>query len=492
MAKKFAIAALGAAGIAAGINAVRAAKYVPEKKDFGDASVENVNVQRAMDNLSRAISIPTISYPEKERVDFSQFEKFHKFLEEAYPLIHKNLTKEVVLEASLIYRWEGTRSDLEPIALLAHQDVVPISAGTEGDWTHPPFSGENDGEYIWGRGALDMKNHLIAVMEAVETLLEEGFKPERDVYLLFGQDEEVVASGDGGAKNIMLTLKERGIHLDSIVDEGGAIIPVNVKGIIENKEIIGVGIAEKGYTDIEITVTAKGGHSSQPPVHSALGELAEVIRDLEGNQFKAELMPFVSDLFSNLGRNCTYPARLLTCNIPYLKPLLRKGMTLLPFTACLVRTTTAVTMAEGSPAANVLPQKASVVVNFRQMPGTTVEDVIAHIRKVCRNKNIEIKVLKAKEASRFSPTDSRVFGIIEELCVQENKNSVVAPYLVMGGTDACYYEPVCENIFRYSPFKASVELLRCTHGTNERLPVSTLEPAVAFFKRYVKRASAEK
>lgn len=491
MGKKFAIAAGIVAAAAAGVNAVRAAKYVPEKKDFGEPSVENVNVQRAMDNLSKAISIPTVSYPEKEKVDFAQFEKFHKFLEEAYPLIHKNLTKEVVLEASLIYRWEGSRSDLDPIALLAHQDVVPVSAGTEGDWTNPPFSGVNDGEFIWGRGALDMKNHLIAVMEAVETLLEEGFKPERDVYLLFGQDEEVVASGNGGAKNIMDTLKNRGIHLDSVIDEGGAIIPLNVKGVIENKDLIGVGIAEKGYTDIEITVNAKGGHSSQPPVHSALGELAQVIRDLEGNQFKAELMPFVSDLFSNLGRSCTYPVRLVTCNLPYMKPLLRYGMTKIPFTACLVRTTTAVTMAQGSPAANVLPQKASVVVNFRQMPGTTVEDVIAHIRKVCRNKDIEIRVLKAKEASSFSPTESRTFKIIEELCVQENKNAIVAPYLVMGGTDACYYEPVCENIFRYSPYKVSVELLRCTHATNERIPVSAIEPAVAFFKRYVKKASAE-
>lgn len=484
-------AILGAVGVAAVANAIKAAKFVPEKVDYGTPSEEKVDAQRAMDNLSKAISIPTVSYPEKEKVDFSKFEEFHKFLEEAYPLIHQNLTKEVVLEASLIYRWEGTRSDLDPIALLAHQDVVPISAGTEDDWTHPPFSGVNDGEFIWGRGALDMKNHLIAVMEAVETLLEEGFKPERDVYLLFGQDEEVVASGNSGARNIMQTLKDRGIHLDSVIDEGGAIIPVNVKGLIENKELIGIGVAEKGYTDIEISVSAKGGHSSQPPVHSALGELAEIIRDLEGHQFKAELRPFVSDLFTNLGKNCTYPARLLTCNLPYLKPLLRYGMTKIPFTACLVRTTTAVTMAEGSPAANVLPQKASVVVNFRQMPGTTVDDVIAHIRKVCRNKNIEIKVLKAKEASKFSPTDSRAFKIIHELCVQENKNSVVAPYLVMGGTDACYYEPICENVFRYSPYRVSVELLRCTHATNERVPVSAIEPAVAFFKRYVKKCSAE-
>ncbi len=481
----------GAIGVAAVATAIKAALYVPEKKDFGAMTEENVDAKRAQDNLSKAISIPTISYPEKEKVDFSKFEEFHKFLEETYPLVHKNLTKEVIKEASLIFRWEGTRSDLEPIALLAHQDVVPISAGTEQDWEHAPFSGHNDGEFIWGRGALDMKNHLVAVMDAVETLLEEGFQPERDVYLLFGQDEEVVASGDGGAKNIMETLKSRGIHLDSVLDEGGAIIPVNIKGLIENKELIGVGVAEKGYTDFEISVKAKGGHSSQPPQHSALGELANVIKDLEDHQFKAELMPFVKDLFANLGRNCTYPARLVACNLNLLQPLLKFGMTKIPFTACLVRTTTAVTMAEGSPAANVLPQKASIVVNFRQMPGTTVADVEKHIRKVCRNKDIEVKVLKAKEASKFSSTESRAFKIIEELVVQENKNSVVAPYLVMGGTDACYYEPICENIYRYAPYKVSVELLRCTHGTNERIPVDAVAPGVAFFKRYIRKASAE-
>ena len=482
---------LGAVGIAAGATAIKAAKYVPENKDYGTPTEEKVDAARAQEHLAKAISIPTISYPDKADVDFTQFEKFHAFLEEAFPLIHKTLEKEIVQEASLIYRWKGTRDDLDPIALLAHQDVVPISEGTEQDWEHPPFSGHNDGEFIWGRGTLDMKNHLIGVMDAVETLLEEGFQPERDVYLLFGQDEEVVASEEGGAKSIMKVLKERGIHLDCVLDEGGAIIPVNVKGILNNKELVGIGIAEKGYVDFEITVNAKGGHSSQPPVHSGLGQLADVIKDLENNQFKAELMPFVKELFSNVGKNCTYPARLLMCNLNYLHPVLKYGMTKIPFTACLVRTTTAVTMAQGSPAANVLPQKASVTVNFRQMPGVTTADVEKHIRKVCRNKDIEVKVLKAKEASKFSPTDSRAFNIIREICMQDNKDSIVAPYLVMGGTDACYYEPICENIYRYAPYKVSVPLLRCTHGTNERIPIEAIAPAIAFFKRYIRRASAE-
>lgn len=482
---------LGAVGAAAGINAIRAAKFVPEKVDYGTASEEKVDAERAIKHLSTALSIPTISYPEKEKVDFTQFDKFHDLLDEAFPLIHEKLEKEVIKEASLLYRWKGTRDDLDPIALLAHQDVVPISEGTWDDWKYEPFSGHNDGEFIWGRGALDMKNHLMGVMEAVETLLEEGFQPERDVYLLFGQDEEVVANGDSGAKALMETLKSRGVHLDAIVDEGGAILPINVKGVINNKQLVGIGIAEKGYCDFEISVKAKGGHSSQPPKHTALGQLADVIKDLENHQFKSEMRPFVRDLFMSIGKNCTYPVRLVTCNIPILTPVMMQAMKMIPPAATFIRTTTGVTMAEGSPAANVLPQKASIVVNFRQMPGVTVQDVENHIRKVVRNKNIEVKALKTKEASSFSPTDSRAFNIIKELCMQEDSTNIVAPYLVMGGTDACNYEPICENIYRYSPYKASVELLLCTHGTNERIPLEAIGPGIAFFKRYIRRASAE-
>ena len=484
-------AALAGAGALTAVNAVRAAMFVPEKKDWGTAEPEKIDVERAQEHISGAIQIKTVSYPDKSLVDFGEFEKFHKFLEESFPLIHKTMEKEIVHEASLMYRWKGTNPDLDPMAMLSHQDVVPIEEGTEDDWTHPAFSGYNDGEFIWGRGALDMKNHLICVMEAIENLIAEGFQPERDVYLCFGQDEEVVASGDSGAKAMMEVFKERGIHLDSLVDEGGAVLDLNIPGVIKNKKLIGVGIAEKGYTDIKISVHSDGGHSSQPPKHSAIGEIADVVKDLENHQFKSSLMPFVSELFSGIGRNCTYPARLVTCNIPFMKPLIKEVMKQIPPAACLVRTTTAVTMTEGSPAANVLAQNASITVNFRQMPGTTVEDVVKHIRKVCRNKDISIEILKQKEASKFSPTDSVPFKILEKICKQQNPDSFVAPYLVMGGTDACYYEPVCENILRYSPFNVTVEELRCTHNTNERLPLKTIEEAITFFMRWVRRASSE-
>lgn len=483
---------IGAAITAAAVgNAIHAAAFRPEKRELSPLPDEKLNVERYRKNLSNAIQFKTISYRESERVDWKEFEKFHKFLDEAYPLIAKHLEKEIVPPANLIYRWKGKRDDLKPIALLAHQDVVPVSEGTEQDWVHGPFEGVDDGEFIWGRGSIDMKNHLIAVMESVEALLEDGFEPERDVYLLFGDNEEVVANAENGAFDIMTTLKNRGIILDSVIDEGGAIIPINVPGVLPNKHLVGIGVAEKGYSDIEIVVNGKGGHSSQPPKHNALGQLACAIKEIEDHQFKSSFNQLMNDLMDAVARECTYPVRLITCNLPLLKPVILQAAKAIPFGACFVRTTTAVTMASGSPAANVLPQRASATINFRAMPGTTKQDLVDHIRKVVSNKDIEINVLNSKEASKFSPTNSRCFKIIGDLCKSLEPNSIVAPYLVMGGTDAYNYEPICENIYRYAPFRVSIELLRGTHGTNEKLPVACLEDALKFFKNYIRRASAE-
>lgn len=475
------------------ITAVRALFFTPKKKkgEKIELTDEKVDTERYLKNLSDAIKIKTISNYDRDKVDWSQFDKLHAFLEERYPLIHKTMTKTVIGDASLVFKWEGTDPSLDGIALLGHQDVVPVAEGTEDDWTHPAFEGFNDGEFIWGRGAMDMKNHLLAVMESVEQLIADGYMPKRTVYICLGHNEEVVAAPDNGAKQIAAYLKEQGVHLEAVIDEGGAILPVNVKGVL-NTHLAGVGVAEKGSVNYEVSVSAKGGHSSQPPEHTALGHLANVIKDIEGHQFRAKMPKFVYELFTEIGRRCSYPVRLVTCNLWLLKPLVLKIMTKIPPAASLIRTCTAVTMAQGSPQFNVLPQKASITVNFRTMPGVTIKDVEKHIRKSVRKKEkIDVNFLVGKEASVVSPTDSRAFRTIKELCEAADDKCLVAPFLVMGGTDSYNYECVCENIYRFSPFVASTKLLLCTHATDERLPVSSCENALKFFKRYVKQMTED-
>ena len=481
-----------AAAAGVGISMVRAATtYKAAPVNAGkQLAPEKVDVDRYIKNLSKAIQIPTICNVDESVVDWSKFDEFHAFLKEAYPLVHKNLDLEIVSTRSLLYHWKSANPDKEPIALLAHQDVVPVTPGTEEDWEYPPFSGEVADGFVWGRGAIDMKNHLIGVMEAVETLLEEGYVPERDVYLCFGHNEEVMAEGDLCGANVMMEwFKDRGIRLDSVIDEGGAILEVKVDKVIDG-HLAGVGLAEKGHVDFEISVNAKGGHSSQPPKHSALGRLSKILCNLEKHQFKAELTPQLCSLFNEIGKNTSYPVRCVMSNFPVLKPLLTKVCSEIPPVASMMRTTTAVTMANGSPAPNVLPQKASAVVNFRIMPGQTVEDVEKHIRKYAGPK-AEVKMLAGKNPSKISPTDSRAFKAIEKICKGMDPKAIVAPYLVMGGTDSRQYEDVCDNIYRYSPYLMTTGLLLTTHGTNERIPVSSLEDGVAFFKRYIRELTAD-
>ena len=450
-----------------------------------NAQKELFDGDRVQRHLSEAIQIKTVSYVDETLTNWSEFERFHDFLEQTYPRIHQTLRREKLSKASLLYTWQGRQPELDPIALLAHMDVAPAPDAENDTWQHPPFSGFNDGQFVWGRGALDMKNVLICTMEAVEMLLEEGYMPERTVYLCFGHNEETSIGENNGAKAIVETLKDRGIHLESSIDEGGAILPVDIKGVMQGN-LVGIGIAEKGYADVKITVHAKGGHSSQPPRHTAAGQLAQVVRDLERHPFQPEMLTMVDDMFRTVGKNTTFPIRWLAPLLLDFQPLALAIACQFPQGASFVRTTQACTMLEGSPSANVLPQTASVMVNFRLLPGTTVEDVVQHIHKVVRNKDIDVEVLCAKETTAISPTDSKTYAVLTELSHQRDEKNVVVPYLVMGRTDSYHYESICENIYRYSPFLVDAALLLTTHAANERCPVDQLTEGVRFYKTYIK------
>ncbi len=388
-----------------------------------------------------------------------------------------------------MYLWKGKNPDLEPMAMLSHQDVVPVSEGTEKDWEHDAFSGHIDGEFVWGRGALDMKNHLICVMEAVESLMSEGFQPDRDVYLCFGHNEETVCPDCSGADEIVQTLKSRGVRLDSVLDEGSCLLTLNVKGILKT-HLAAIGTAEKGYVDMKITLHDKGGHTSAAPKHSGMAKLANAVQDLESHQFKSHWLPFLDELIDTLCGEATFLGKVLMCNHKLFTPLLKAILTAIPQGASMSRTLTSVSMCEGSPAPNVLPQRPSITVNFRPLPGDSIADVEAHIRKSIRYKDIDVEAFDCKEATEFSPSTSRAFKAIESVEAGLHPEGVaVAPYLVMGGTDAYHYSEICDNVLRFAPFNVPLSLFLTTHATNERCPIKTLEEAVVFFREYIIKVS---
>lgn len=253
---------------------------------------EKINFERLCSNLTRAIQIPTVSCEDEVETDWAQFEKFRSFLREAYPRCFSEMEVTEIAGASLLLFLPGSDPSLDPIGFCAHQDVVPVPEDTVKDWKYPPYSGHNDGAFIYGRGAIDMKNHLLSLLEAVESLLEEGYQPKRGLYLMFGHNEEIVSGRSNGAEAIAAELERRGVHLDSIVDEGGAVFDIGRPDLLDG-DIAAIGIAEKGYCDVKITVAGKGGHSSRPPKHSAIGELSKKIVRLENHPFRGKMPDYL-------------------------------------------------------------------------------------------------------------------------------------------------------------------------------------------------------
>ena len=205
--------------------------------------------------------LKTISSREDGALNADQFKAFHALLQTKFPRTHAALKREVVNELSLLYTWEGADPKAKPIMLLAHQDVVPIAPGTEGDWQAPAFSGEVKDGFVWGRGSWDDKGNLLSQLEAVEMLVASGYKPPRTIYLAYGADEEV--GGFRGAAKISALLQSRGVQLDFVIDEGLLVLDGVMPGIAKPTALIGV--AEKGYMSVVLKMSATPGHSSMPP-----------------------------------------------------------------------------------------------------------------------------------------------------------------------------------------------------------------------------------
>ena len=271
-----------------------------------------ISSEQAAAHLGQAIRFETITYESGDpAAEAAQpWLDMHDWLAATYPRVHAELALEKIADYSLLYKWQGSDSALDPIILMAHQDVVPVNDGTLDDWTGAPFAGEIIDGYVYGRGALDDKSAMIAILEAGEALLASGFQPQRTVYFMFGHDEEV--SGTGAAAMVDL-LHARGVRADLVLDEGFFVIKDSP---ITGSPMGFIGVAEKGYITLELTASAIGGHSSQPPRNSANVQLARAIVALDENQMKADFTkPPVSDLFAAAAPDMGFAQRMALGNM---------------------------------------------------------------------------------------------------------------------------------------------------------------------------------
>lgn len=479
----------------------------------------NTSIKR----LSGAIQVRTESFDDLGKVGqdkrWGVFFDFHRYLEATFPLVYEKLQVEKINTHGLLYTWNGTDDSLKPTLLMAHQDVVPVPAATVSAWTHPPWSGAYDGKYIWGRGASDCKNTLIALLESMEVLLDADFKPKRTILLSFGFDEEI--SGLAGAGNLSTYIKQRygddGVAV--IVDEGSSF--EEAWGTLFAKP----GTAEKGYTDVHITVRMPGGHSSIPPDHTSIGVLSELITAIEAEQYEIRLAdnnPYFTQLKCGAGYANDFPRdlkrdladRTTSWSGPFKQSrdhLAHSAAKQGPAIKYLMQTSQAVDIISGGVKVNALPERVTAVVNHRINIGETtkvVEDRITRLAADTAKKyNLTLHAFDGKEepssiilepsahkleVAPVTPADGAdskspyavLAGTTRALYGSE---VVVTPGIMTGNTDTRYYWDLTKHIFRFSPGLDPEDRvgLGNIHTVDERISVLNHLNSIKWFTLFV-------
>ena len=466
----------------------RAAALSPRRLDVAPLDTVPVDAERVADALARTIRHQTICRP-REAPPAKALAALQAELAGLFPRVHASLEREPVADWSLLCTWRGSAPGLAPVVLVAHQDVVPVESGTEVAWSQPPFSGAVSGGEVWGRGALDDKGSLVAILAAVEDLLAEGFVPRRTLLLAVGHDEEV--GGEAGARAIAAELASRGVRAALVLDEGGAISEGVLPGL---GPVALVGVAEKGAVSLELVAEAPGGHSSMPPPQSAVGIVAEAVRRLEAGRPPARMVEATRATLMAVAPGMPFVHRLVLANADVLEPLVLRALASRPALDAAIRTTTAATVFHGGTKSNVLPERASAVVNFRILPGESVEDVIAHARATVADARVRVAIepgTSGREPTRASPADGPVFALLEETIAARFPGVIVAPYLVLGRTDARHFEAISENVYRFLPLRLDADARRRLHGIDERVGVEELAGAVGFYRELIRRAQRD-
>ena len=474
--KRAAIAIAGLVILLAAIVLVRTINFTPKEDQTAEPSSLQVDRDRVAQHLSEAIKFKTVSKQKPSRPNPEAFEGFIKWFENAYPEVHGATTRELI-NYTILLKWEGTDPDAQPILLTGHYDVVPVIPGTESMWKQPPYAGNIVDGYVWGRGALDDKSAVIAIMESATLLVKQGFQPKQTVYLSFGHDEEV--SGKDGADMVAAHLKEQGIQLEWSLDEGSFVIEGMMPGI--EKPVASINVAEKGYATLRLIATGAGGHSSMPPSRTAVGELAEAITKLQTAPFRGGVDGIVGDMLNQLGRHMSFTQRMAIANQWLFGSTVASTIGNTPAGNAMMRTTIAPTMLSGSIKENVLPIRATATINFRIHPRDSVDGVVEHVRKAIQNDNIEIKVLGGNEASNIADIQSRSYTAIEKTTRQLFPDAVIAPGLTVAATDSRYYSKVSDNAYRFNPMIVGPSDLATFHGTNEKISIDNLEKATVFY-----------
>lgn len=431
-------------------------------------------------HLSRALQIKTVSKGDTLPIDTAEFVAFRQFLESSYPLIHRQLQRQIFNEFSYLYRWKGKDSSLAPWVLMAHTDVVPVEAAVEKNWSVPSFSGAIKNDTIWGRGAVDDKSSVIAIMEAIENLLQLGFIPERTIYIALGHDEEV--AGRRGARVISDWMREQKIRPAFVLDEGGQIDTEHFKELGRPVAIIATG--EKGYTNIDLSVELPGGHSSMPAKETAIDILNKAVVAVREKQIPGSITPVVEEMIRRTTAPGPFLKRMVTHNLWLTEPLVKMEMEKSKETNALIHTTLVPTIVQGGIKDNVIPSTAKATFNSRILQGQSSDDVLTFVKKAVNDERVLIKkqTKSLMEPSSITPFRDPSFLQLERIIKNAVPNVIVSPFLMIGASDSRYFRDFSEAVLNFS----AIQNMKGFHGIDERIGIKDLDRMIWFYQELLR------
>ena len=453
-------------------NTFRFNKLAPVKESMAITGVSDSAAQ----HLSEAIQIKTVSFGDTLAIDTTEFTKFRAFMEKTYPLLHQQLPRQIISEFSYIFTWKGKDTTLAPWVLMAHMDVVPVEVVAESKWTVPSFSGMIKGDTIWGRGAVDDKASVVGIMEAAEQLLKENYQPQRTIYLCFGHDEEI--TGRRGAAKIAEWFKQQNIKPQLVVDEGGMVDTEKFKKTGRPVAVIGVG--EKGYCNIDLTVEIPGGHSSMPVTETAIDVLNKAITKIRAKQMPGRITPPVQEMLGRIAAVDGFVTKLGVSNQWLLSGAVISMLEKDKQTNAMVHTTLVPTIVKAGIKDNVIPTVAKATFNSRILPGETSDDVVNFVMKAVNDERVQVKkqTISLFEPSATTSTSHPMFLKVEEAVYKTVPNVYVTPYLIVGATDSRYFRPFSDAVLNFAPMKDA----KGFHGIDERIGINDLKSMIFFYR----------
>ena len=430
--------------------------------------------QKYISALQQMIRIETVSDPQNAS-DPENFKKFHELMWELFPHI-RDACGMKEFNGSLLLRWKGTDEKLAPVLFMNHHDVVP--ARPEG-WKYPPFSGEVAEGKIWGRGTLDDKSGLWAMLQAADELASEGFVPKRDIYFETACNEETFGQG---ADEISTWLEDNGIRPEMVFDEGGDIVHEPIGGADGNIAMIGIG--EKSVVNLRFTARSEGGHASTPGRDTPIVRLGKFMAYVEDHSvFNVRMSPATAEMLKRIAPFMGTAGKILDKADRLRWPLSRLMPLLGPAAGALVSTTIAFTITGGGEAPNAIPREAWVVGDMRCSHHQGKAGSIAAITKIAKKFDLDVEIIEEGVESRLTDYRGKAFRLVEEAVRATIPNvDTCAPYIMTGGSDSRYFDKVCDQCIRFLPFLISNEQMDTIHGVNECLDIATLVPAVDYYR----------